>query len=312
MVFLARFRRTIDPLEWFGVFFFGLTLLPAIGIVSFGYLKHAFVSDHFMYLPVLGLSILLSSLMTRISIGRSHFLPGITIALVLLWSLLSLHQSQVWKSPLTFWDAVLRADPASWVGHENLATSLDQKGEIQKAYPHYLKATEIDPEEPIGWINLGRNLILQGRAEEAARALARAIDLNVFYVEAHLFRAEAFLKMGEEQKAVDQFHSAIAVRPGNTEARLKIADLLLHASNRDIRDPNQALRWLKPFEKDKDHPDSPKAWGLLAEAHAAQGNFPLAIEFEEMRLGTLYEKQSEEALAIRRRISFLERGFVPN
>ncbi|MCA9414294.1 MAG: tetratricopeptide repeat protein, partial [Candidatus Omnitrophica bacterium] len=268
VLLMVLFRKRIDPLEWFGVLLFAITLAPALGFVSFGYQKHSFVSDHFMYLPLLGLAIVLSFLMTRISIGRGFLFPAICLFLVLMWALVSWRQCGVWRNPVAFWQSVLHADETSWVAHENLATYLDGEGELEEAAHHYRRAVEIDPEEPIGWINLGRNQILRGEYEEAVHSLARAIDLNVYYVEAHLFRAEAFLRMGEEQKAVDQFHSAIAVRPGNVEARLKIADLLLHAKNPDVRSPDQAIRWLRPFIDAPPSPSALVAWKFLAEAHA--------------------------------------------
>lgn len=311
LILALAFRKQIDRMEWFGGIFFAVTLLPAVGLVSFGYQKHSFVSDHFMYLPTLGLSIVLSSLMTRISIGRKFFFPSICTLLVVLWSLLSWQQCRVWQSPPTFWGAVLESDSESWIAHQNLGTYLDAEGEIDEAYSHYQQATEIDPEEPIGWINLGRSLILQSRYEEATHALAKAIDLNVYYVEAHLFRAEAFLRMGEEQKAVDQLHSAIAVRSGHVEARLKIADLLLHAEATEVRNPKQALRWLRPFENAPPTQPVLSAWKLLAEAHAVKGDFDQAIELENRRLEALEDPDSDEYRETLRRISFYKRGQSP-
>ena len=312
LVFVIGLRKRIDPLEWFGGLFAAITFFPASGLVSFGYQKHAYVSDHFMYLPVLGLAVILSSLMTRISLGRKFFFPILCSGLTFLWGLVSFQQCHVWRTPASFWGAVLRADDRSWIGHENLATYLDQEGEIEKAYEHYQRAVEINPEEPVGWINLGRNLIRQRRYQEAAHALARAIDLNVFYVEAHLFRAEAFLRMGEEQKAVDQFHSAIAVRSGNVEARLKIADLLLHAKNKEVQNPEQALRWLRPFEDAPFSPSTGFAWGLMAEAHARMGDFDQAIAIEKKHLEKVSsDPPSKEAVAVKRKIGFYQRGFVP-
>ncbi len=312
VIAMLLFRKRIDPNEWFGVLLFAITIAPALGIVSFGYQKHSYVSDHFMYLPVLGLSILLSSLMTRISLGRKLFFPILCVSLAILWGMISWQQCRyVWNNPTAFWQTVLRADEESWTAHENLATYLDGQGEIEEAFNHYRKAVEIDPTEPIGWINLGRNLIVQGLYPEAARALAKAIDLNVYYVEAHLFRAEAFLRMGEEQKAVDQFHSAIAVRGGNAEARLKIADLLLHAEDRQVWNPVQALRWLRPFIDAPPSQSSQIAWSLMAEAHARLGEFEEAVSFERRRLDFISDPTSEVAGQIERRIGFYQRRLAP-
>jgi hypothetical protein len=49
----------------------------------------------------------------------------------------------------------------------------------------------------------------------------------------------------------------------------------------------------------------------LAEALAQQGEFDRAIKIEKKRLHLLPETESEISARIRRRISFLEKGFIP-
>lgn len=305
---LFLLRKRIDRIEWWAGVFFLATLSPALGFVSFGYQRHSFVSDHFAYLPLLGLSLLLASAITRVSLGRSFLLPFILAGITVLWGTASWMECAKWRNSEAFWGAVLRADPKSWTAHTNLAAHLEREGRLDEARAHQVQAVETDPEEPIGWINLGRGLILSGEYEKAVRVLARAIDLNVYYVEAHLLRAEAYLRMGEEQRASDQLHSAVAVRPGEPEARLRMADLLLHANAVEVRDPARALRFLRPFENLPPAPESLRAWRLLAEAHSRLGDFESAIRFEKKRLGAAGDPGSSDYREASRRISFYERG----
>src|SRR5208283_4761585 len=39
----------------FGLGFFGVNLLPVLGLIPMGYLRLSWVADHFAYLPMLGL-----------------------------------------------------------------------------------------------------------------------------------------------------------------------------------------------------------------------------------------------------------------
>lgn len=307
-LFLVLLRKRIDRIEWWAGGFFIATLAPALGFVSFGYQRHSFVSDHFVYLPLLGLSLLLASAITRVSLGRSFLLPFLLAGITVLWGTASWMECAKWKNSETFWTAVLRADPKSWIAHTNLAAHLEREGRLDDARAHQAQAVEIDPEEPIGWINLGRGLILSGEYEKAVRVLARAIDLNVYYVEAHLLRAEAYLRMADEQRASDQLHSAVAVRPGEPEARLRMADLLLHANTVEVRDPTRAIRFLRPFENLPPTPESLRAWRLTAEAHSRLGEFEKAIRFEKHRLEAVGDPGSSEYREASRRISFYERG----
>ncbi|MGI9251172.1 MAG: tetratricopeptide repeat protein [Pseudohongiellaceae bacterium] len=52
-LWLARHRIGRGPLA--GVLFFGITILPVLGLVSFGYMKFSFVADRYLYLPGIGL-----------------------------------------------------------------------------------------------------------------------------------------------------------------------------------------------------------------------------------------------------------------
>ncbi len=63
---LWRFRNSMDGWILWGLLFFVVNLLPVSGLVPFGYMVHSFVSDHFVYLPMVGLSLVCARIAERL------------------------------------------------------------------------------------------------------------------------------------------------------------------------------------------------------------------------------------------------------
>jgi tetratricopeptide (TPR) repeat protein len=65
-----------------------------------------------------------------------------------------------------------------------------------------------------------------GRSGAALNDLNHAIDLDVKALHAYYYRGELYRKMGEHQKALTDYHSALKLRPLYTNALYGIAQVL--------------------------------------------------------------------------------------
>ncbi len=72
---------------------------------------------------------------------------------------------------------VLKQEPRSIAAHFALAELLRQRGEIEEAYPHYLKVAELDPKHGLAWLRLGQLYDQARRRQDAAQAYKRAAAL---------------------------------------------------------------------------------------------------------------------------------------
>jgi tetratricopeptide (TPR) repeat protein len=72
----------------------------------------------------------------------------------------------------------VRCDPGYGFGHASLGKALEDGGDLGGAAEQFEEATHVQPKEALFWVDLGRVRRRQGRAEEAARCLQRAAELD--------------------------------------------------------------------------------------------------------------------------------------
>ena len=309
--FLVFFRRRFARIEWTAILLFFLPLVPALGLAQFGYQRHSFVSDHFAYLALSGLSLAAVSLGAR-GLGAAGWrLWPVCIPIAVVWGVCAWMHCGMWQSSNRFWERSVCVAGESWVAHQNYATVLDSQQRFEEALSHYRRAVDIDPEEPIGWVNLGRCLARVGKHTEALESLQHAIERNPYYLAPHLLLAEVYAREKREKDVHDTLTKGLEIHPDSIELRLRLAGLHLHAASEEIRNPTAAVRLLQPLLDGQSGPKETECLALLAEALAQQGAFNRAVEIENERLQLIPEAERETRARIRRRISFLEKGFLP-
>ncbi|MBM3298399.1 MAG: hypothetical protein FJY85_00415, partial [Deltaproteobacteria bacterium] len=57
---LIYWRKRTDTLVLYGLSVFVINVLPVSGLIAFGHMGHSFVADHFFYLPLIGLSLVVA------------------------------------------------------------------------------------------------------------------------------------------------------------------------------------------------------------------------------------------------------------
>jgi|GEM_PF-712666 len=71
----------------------------------------------------------------------------------------------------------LKENPKSTQAHYALAEMLRLRGEIEEAYPYYLKITQLDPKHGLAWLRLGQLYEQARRSKDALQAYQRAAKL---------------------------------------------------------------------------------------------------------------------------------------
>lgn len=164
--------------------------------------------------------------------------------------------------------------PQSAGGHYHLAVLLVEKGQLEEAFIHLQKTTELDPGYHVAYYNQGMVLLALKRPEEAVasfklrlekddqderawfalsqawqllgdtaaqqEALDRALTLKAGYPEALVDRSTLLLSEGERTRARALLEQALEVAPGYTMAEFNLG--LLHAQEGSY---STALSFLK-------------------------------------------------------------------
>ena len=141
------------------------------------------MADRYLYLPMMGVALLLAAALAGITRRPARIAAGTAgLAAVGLLAATTLRQERTWRDGSTLWAEAARENPASlnaWIGCGDAA--LD-KGDPAQAIPFYERASTLAREhsaQAFGGIALAE--AARGRQAEAAKALASATKLDSRY-----------------------------------------------------------------------------------------------------------------------------------
>ena len=208
----------------FGFGFFFLNLLPVLGIIPMAYLRISLVSDHFAYLPLVGLIGLVAAAAGR---WRAKASPP------LFWTCAALattacageswNYSRVFASAETLWTYALQLNPNAWLAHNNLGIVLAQSGRFDEAIAHGEEAVRLRPGFAEARNNLGLTLTEAHRLPEAIDQLSEAVRLDPDLAGARLNLGRALLAAGRAPEAVVQLEQVLRLEPASPEAPRNLA-----------------------------------------------------------------------------------------
>jgi len=217
----------------FGLGFFFLNLIPVLGIVPMAYLRISPVSDHFAYMPLVGLVGLVAAgaglaeserrkvetlKIPRVSAFR---LSLFILVAVLAWQ--SRGYAKIFRSEESLWTYTLQRNPRAWLAHNNLGIVLAQSGRLDEAIGQAKEAVRLEPDFPEARSNLGLDLTEARRYPEAIAQLEAAVRLRPDLAGAHLNLGRALLAAGRGRDAIGQFEQVLALQPDSPAARRNLA-----------------------------------------------------------------------------------------
>jgi protein O-mannosyl-transferase len=214
---LLRYRDRIGNVSFWCLFNFLIPLLPVIGVMKFGYLRLAYVADHFMYLPMVGMAGLIGVLIyAAVERARPLARPALIALAVAYVAFLGAHTwwyGASWKDSITFWSYNLAHNPLSWSSHTYLGHALIAGGRARDSIPFFeqtiaLKSAYIDDH-----LARARRLERAGRQSEAKRELTRAENVKKTLAIAYHNLGNAFLISDLHIQALEQYKKAIQLQP---------------------------------------------------------------------------------------------------
>ena len=157
----------------------------------------------------------------------------------------------------------LDLDPRSAHAYDNLASLYSELGELKIALEYYLKAIEVDPDNPDTHHCLAGFLARYG-TDLSNQEYRQAIDLSSAFPEAHLCLAINLADAGQLESALSQLEIAIRLAPDDLLIRHELASVLM-----DLGHLPAAIKHLKSILSVA--PDSIEALVDLGLAYTTQG-----------------------------------------
>jgi tetratricopeptide (TPR) repeat protein len=249
------------------------SLVPVIGLIQVG---QQAMADRYSYLPLVGPFIALAwelrDLGRRRASWRGPLWIGATAA-VGCYALAARAQLEHWRDGETVAQRAVSVTRDNYVMHYNLAYALFEKGEVERAIPHYAEAVRLQPRQASFHGNLAVALAQVDRVDEAVLHYRRALELA----------------------------------PTDAAAYNNLAWLLATHPEATRRRPAEALRLAEMAQRLAG--DRPGILDTLAAAQAAAGQFQAATRTARMGV-LLARKAGQESLAreLERRLVFYERA----
>jgi len=183
-------------------------LVPVSGLVPVG----TPMSDHYTYLPSIGIALILAwgipDLIHNENTRKKILFPA-SIATLFMLAVLTWHQCGYWKNNITLFNHALQITRDNFLAHNNLAVALAKQGKNHEAIKHYNKAIVIKPNIDFLYFNRGTAYSPTGQYQLAIEDFNHFINLKPGNVIAYNSRGIAYAGIHQYQKAIDDFNTAI-------------------------------------------------------------------------------------------------------
>jgi protein O-mannosyl-transferase len=235
-------------------FLFAISLLPVWGLVPFHYQFFSTVADRYLYLsllfPALGIAALLHSRWQKIL-----FVPiaGILLGLTLLTN----RQVMVWRNNFTLFTHLVRVNPHSLMGQNNVGSVYESMERFDEAAYHYQMALELDPQSLPALYNLGRIRGRQGRYQESIALLEKLMKIDRGVGEAHYTLGIVYRAAGDLPRSLMHLQIATQINPKLARTHYELGVTLVALDK--VKEAKRALQETLEIE-----PQNQKARDILA------------------------------------------------
>ena len=221
------------PFAVTGWFWFLGMLVPTIGLVQ---VSNQSMADRYTYLPSIGIFIILAwgarevSMRWRFSKAVIGIGAGLTVIACAVRTEGQLHY---WQDSESLFRHALAVTKGNFVAHNNLGSTLLQKGQVAEAIDQFRQALEVRPDYADAYCNLGSALLQKRRADEAIAQFRKALEVQPNHPLARYNLATTLLQNGRVNEAIAQFQNAVEIRPDDPLTHLNLGNALLQKGRLD-------------------------------------------------------------------------------
>jgi tetratricopeptide (TPR) repeat protein len=222
---LAIRQRRSQPYLLSGWLWYVGTLVPVIGLIQVGDQAYA---DRYTYFPSLGLLVAVVWLVADLGFARQ---PNLSIAAVAVAAaflgILTWRQTSFWCDDLILWPHTLEVTGPNMIAYNNIGVTLEKRnGNVDEAWPYYVKAVKSRPGYGRSHFNLARALRSKGQTNDAVEHYRQAIHADPRLVDAYNDLAGILAKDGKHEGAERLFRAALKLDPDSSLVRGNLAWLL--------------------------------------------------------------------------------------
>lgn len=259
---------------WFGLIWFILFVLPPLFFrLSFAdeFMDYA---EHRTYVPMLGIIVAIAEVLRYFKIEfRKPLAIGITAVLLVLFGAKAFTYQNVFENRISFWTHSTEMYPDKSRAYSDLGIVYYDEGDFKTAEKHFLKAYEVNPEDPYANFNLGKVYVQLNQKEKSLEHYKKAIaaDLNPKW---HVDIGVAYIRMKMYDEAIASFTKALKVYPNDLNAHLNIGAAYAMSGRGNIA----VGHWQKALQI------NPSNWGPynnLIRFYYSEGDYKTALQYAD-------------------------------
>ena len=265
LLFLSL-RWTRAALTGWLIFF--VAIFPAMGVIGF---TDVIAADRFVYLPFIGLLMVLTSFLVWISKIKFKIVIIILLLIIAGTEALTVQKYlRYWQDTISLCDYMLSLTPDSATLYNERGIAFNNKGQLDFAITDYNKTIEIKPEFAAAYNNRGAAYYDKGNFELAIEDYNKAIEMKPEFIEVYNNRGSVYYAKGQLEQAISDFNKAIEMNPRYTEAYNNRGTAYSDKGQLDnaISDYNRSIEI---------NPKYAKAYNNRGNIYAEKGEFKLAI-----------------------------------
>jgi tetratricopeptide (TPR) repeat protein len=222
-------RRTKDYL--FGFFFYLITVSVTIKFLPVG---DSLINERYTYIPYIGLFFIAGQLYSRISgIQKWRYLAvSVMTAILVIFSVMTIQRSAIWKDNFTFWNDVISKYPEYWRGYFGVGLQQYNSGDYNTALEYVNQSCEKNaPAIPymlrgtIYLVNL-KNYPLA--IEDFKKVISLHESSSPFDLDVRYDLGLAYENNGNYPEAINILDESIRMAPDNPRGYVLKGDVLVH------------------------------------------------------------------------------------
>ena len=203
----------------FGLGFFVINLAPVLGVMKMSLMRIAWVSDHLVYLPSLGIFGLaaagLGALYDRLDFSRRGFALGLGWLGIAVLSVVSHSYAGVFSDMGTWCAYTIKYNPDAWLAHELYLIQLLAQNDPGDALVEARAAARLNPGKAETQRNLGVVLMATGKMKEAVAPLREAVRLDPLHKSTRITLARCLARQGDFAEALPEYLTLVRQDPNN-------------------------------------------------------------------------------------------------
>ncbi len=180
------------------------------------------MADRFLYLPQIGLSIVLAWLLAEFaapSFARRIAVSSATSVALLAFAACAVRQTSYWRGDVTLWQHTLCCTTGNSMAHLHLGLAWSARGEQVKAVDQYEEALRDNPDLAEAHFDLACALGSRGQVDAARRHYESALSAHPDFLKARNNLGMLYFNQGDIAAAAQQFQKALDVNPNYAMAQ---------------------------------------------------------------------------------------------